>query len=528
MPPKKWTYDSCKEVAIKFDTLKEFRCTYPSAYAAAKKNNWISQYNWMAIGKNAGYWDYDKCYAEALKYNTISDFAKGCSSAHFRAKENEWIKDYTWFVDGKIQSAKKRTIWDYEACYKLALKCRKKSELKEKNNRAYNVARKNGWFKDYTWFLSDDVIRHQKRPSRVKWTFETCRQEAIKYKTRGEFSKGSPSAYTISNRNNWIEEFDWLDRIGNIYNNMIDNVYAYFFYDFHAVYVGRTINPADRHLNHTTNDKSSVYKFSILHGISMPRMTILEDKLTIIQGLKKEDYYRKKFESDGWKVLNIAKTGKKSGSLGGLGSGKWTYRTCYNEAKKYKTLKEFRKKSPSAYNVSCKNNWQNDYVWLTTVLHKGGYWNYERCYQEARKYETRKQFQVGNASAYDKALKEKWINDYEWFAPSASAPKWDYDSCFIEAKKYTKLADFIKNCGRTYKVAKDNDWIKDYIWLKKKDISKKVVLQYSLQGKFIARYNGVREATRINGFSSNSGISMCCNGKLNYAYGFIWRYENDE
>ncbi|MBP3288882.1 MAG: hypothetical protein J6L79_06595, partial [Muribaculaceae bacterium] len=78
------------------------------------------------------------------------------------------------------------------------------------------------------------------------------------------------------------------------------------------------------------------------------------------------------------------------------------------------------------------------------------------------------------------------------------------------------------------KVAKDNDWIKDYIWLKKKDISKKVVLQYSLQGKFIARYNGVREATRINGFSSNSGISMCCNGKLNYAYGFIWRYENDE
>lgn len=93
--------------------------------------------------------------------------------------------------------------------------------------------------------------------------------------------------------------------------------------------------------------------------------------------------------------------------------------------------------------------------------------------------------------------------------------------------KYKKLADFIKNCGRGYKIAKEKDWIKDYTWLIKKDISRKAVLQFSLKGEFIARYNGVREATRINGFRSNSGISMCCNGKLKKAYGYIWKYEDE-
>ena len=71
--------------------------------------------------------------------------------------------------------------WDYNACYELAKQCVKKSEMKSKNQRAYIVALRNGWFSDYTWFLSDDVIRHQKRPSRVKWSYERCKELALQY-----------------------------------------------------------------------------------------------------------------------------------------------------------------------------------------------------------------------------------------------------------------------------------------------------------------------------------------------------------
>ncbi len=479
----------------------------------------------MSVCKNAGYWDYDKCYAEAKKYSTVSEFAKGNGSAHYRAKENGWIKDYCWFVDGKTVSAHRRTKWDYDSCYKLAQECIKKSEFKEKNNRAYNVARKNGWFEDYYWFLSDEVIRHQKRPSRVKWTYERCREEALRFETLAKFSKAFPSAYTVANRNGWIDDFDWLFRTGNIYEANIDNVYAYFFVELKSVYVGRTVDPSARDTGHNVNENSAVFKFASENEVSIPNMTILESGLTLLEGLDKEDYYRQKYHNEGWNVLNVAKTGRKSGSLGGLGSGKWNYKSCYKEALKYKTLKEFRKKSPSAYNVVCKNGWQDDYVWLKTIPHKAGYWSYEKCYEEAKKYKTRTQFQKGSGSAYDKALKENWLDDYVWFAPSVSSFKWDFERCYSEAKKYTKLTDFIRNGGGAYNVSRKNDWIKRFTWLIKKDISKKSVLQYSLDGKFIARYNGVREACRLNGFRSNSGISQCCNGKLKSHKGFVWKYD---
>lgn len=192
MPKKKWDYNSCREEALKHTTLKEFRIENPSAYNAANKNKWISEFTWLKVGRNAGFWTYERCYEEAKKCKTINEFANNCPGGHFRAKANGWVNDYDWFEDGKKISAQKRKIWNYDACYKLATECKKKSELKEKNNRAYNVARKNGWFKDYIWFLPDEEIRHQKRPTRVIWSYEKCREEALKYNTRGDFSKGSP------------------------------------------------------------------------------------------------------------------------------------------------------------------------------------------------------------------------------------------------------------------------------------------------------------------------------------------------
>ena len=43
-------------------------------------------------------------------------------------------------------------------------------------------------------------------------------------------------------------------------------------------------------------------------------MEIIEDGLTIKQGLEREDYYVRKFKEEGWNVLNKMKTGIVSGS----------------------------------------------------------------------------------------------------------------------------------------------------------------------------------------------------------------------
>lgn len=56
--------------------------------------------------------------------------------------------------------------------------------------------------------------------------------------------------------------------------------------------------------------------------------------------------------------------------------------------------------------------------------------------------------------------------------------------------------------------------------------TKKAVLQFTLNGKFIRRWDGCREAGRGIDIKSSSNISMCCRGILKKAAGFIWEFEN--
>ena len=56
----------------------------------------------------------------------------------------------------------------------------------------------------------------------------------------------------------------------------------------------------------------------------------------------------------------------------------------------------------------------------------------------------------------------------------------------------------------------------------------KKVIQYDLNGNFVAEYFGIREASRQTGVN-NAHIGDCCNKVKNRksAGGFIWRFEND-
>ena len=51
------------------------------------------------------------------------------------------------------------------------------------------------------------------------------------------------------------------------------------------------------------------------------------------------------------------------------------------------------------------------------------------------------------------------------------------------------------------------------------------VLQYSLEGKFIKRYESAGEAERLNSIS-RSKVGECCRGKRKTAGGYIWKYDN--
>lgn len=237
-------------------------------------------------------WTYDTCYSEAKKYQTKNQFRIGCYSAYRKARKEGWFEDYTWIVNGYALEGKKRRKWNYESCFEEAKKYKSRTEFQygKGSSCAYKLARKEGWLKDYTWFSPSPKENGY-------WTKEQCYKEAKKYNYMVEFRHESASAYTIARREKWLDDYDWL--------------------------------------------------------------------------IKKHKH--------------------------------WTYQECFEIAQKYSTKTDYKNASPSAYAASLDNEWLGDYIWFHEKP-RPKYWTQERCYEEASKYKTKKEF-ASNSSAYSIACK---------------------------------------------------------------------------------------------------------------------------
>ena len=397
-------------------------------------------------------WNYETCYEEAKKYSTRTEFYKGCSRAYKAAWKNKWLDDYDWFEEIR----KPMGYWTYEICYEEAKKYSTRSEFQRECGSAYVVARQNKWLDDYIWFVNGNKRAAEKK---TKWNKETCYEEAKKYSTRSEFQKGCSGAYNVARQNKWLDDYDWfIEGRFKLFNDKVDSVYVYIFSD-NTVYIGRTLmkRQENRRIEHQ-NDNVGLY--AKYNNLNMPNMQILEENLTLKEGLEREDYWLNWYKNNGYYVLNKAKTGVGSGSLGAIDNGKWNKETCYEEAKKYSTRTEFYKGCGSAYAVAWKNKWLDDYDWFKRPVVYNKKWSYETCYIEAKKYKTKREFKKECSGAYTVACKNKWIDDYIWFEEIRKPNGyWTYETCYEEAKKYSTRSEFKKGCGSAYVVARKNGWM---------------------------------------------------------------------
>jgi hypothetical protein len=86
--------------------------------------------------------------------------------------------------------------------------------------------------------------------------------------------------------------------------------------------------------------------------------------------------------------------------------------------------------------------------------------------------------------------------------------------------------DISRACLSVNQTFKGFYWSYEYLepFKSKNDKRKKEVFQYSIDGKFIAKYNSVAEASRQTGLSKTC-ISRVCRGERERSKGFIWKYE---
>lgn len=207
---------------------------------------------------------------------------------------------------------------------------------------------------------------HEAHSNRMKgkgliYTKEIVFEIAKSCKCRSEFQKLNQQAYHVARINSWLDEMDWFGipqrhkPIENIRNNI---VYIYEFPN-KVAYIGRTNNLKKRHKEHKREHKhsngkisiSQVLKYANDNSLLVPQPIILKNDLTLSESRAIEDEMCEKYKRDGYHLLNIAKTGINSGSIGAALLYD-NYDEILEKAKTCKSRSEFKRNFGSMYNAA--------------------------------------------------------------------------------------------------------------------------------------------------------------------------------
>lgn len=482
LPNGYWTKELVMEEAHKYKSSGEFKKGSRLAYNAAQNHGWLKEFTWFIPPKNAKKWNYETCFDEAQKYTSKPEFRQNSITAYCIARDKGWLSEYTWLEEHKIYS--------YEECLIKAKEFDYYNDFRYKAHPYYMVARKRGWLREYSWLIKEPVEPHNK-----KWKYDTCYAEAKKYKTRSAFNKGCSGAYDVARRNGWLADYTWMPDLTEL-DAKVDSVYCYLFEEQNAAYVGRTLMYRQhiRDVEHGNYEKDAVYRFAHEHSCDIPKMIIIEENLTIQQGREREDYWRKYYESKGYFMLNKAVTGIKSGSIGALASGKWTFEKAYNIAQAFQTVNEMCEEYEYLYKISKARGWLEKFDWFRGEeirIEKATKWTEDVCREEALKYKSRKDFRKYCRGAYDKAQECGWLEGYTWLSYFKPLSEWDYESCKEEASKYSNKFEFQKHSYGAYKSSLKNGWLDEFYPVPLRrvldyDTCKQLASKYRTKGELLA------------------------------------------
>lgn len=408
-----------------------------------------------------------KEYEEKYTKEVCRELCSRCKNRHDFSKEysmcygflkrmhEDWLEEFLPIKKHKLS---------YENCYNRAKKFQTIKDFCKQDHSAYQKALREGWITDFTW------LSYSQLPSGY-WTYETCYEEAKKYTTLSDYVKNAIGAYVKSVKNGWNKDYTWLKR-AEISTKNEYVIYMYENTEKKSVYVGLTKDLKRRHKQHHDGEKKhgvmvydNVHKYFESIGEEVPEPIILQSDIYANEAQEYEQFYIEYFKDEGLNVINKAK----GGSLGG-GGKLWTKETCHKEALKYKTKVEFRKNALGAFVAAKKNGWIDDYTWLETTQKPSGYWIYERCYNEALKYQTLRDFIKNGGGAYGAAKRNGWLEDFKWLKRSDKTHKnyWTYERCKEEASKYNNKSEFRIKSINAYQATRKNGWLYDFFQNEKK------------------------------------------------------------
>ena len=195
------------------------------------------------------------------------------------------------------------------------------------------------------------------------WSYEECKKEASKYKSRCEFRDVKGGAYNSARKNGWLDD---------ICSHM------------------KTLKLPNGHWNNKENCR--------LAALESPDRTFFKENYTSAYAISYKN---------GWLDEIISHLERKNKSY-------WKSKeNCKKAALTTDSRAEFGKKFPTAYKFSRKNKWMDDICsHMKNKKVPNGYWNKENCMKIACSVNNKQEFKKTNRVAYESSYKNNWLDEF--------------------------------------------------------------------------------------------------------------------
>lgn len=419
-----WTKEHCAEEAKKYSTRTQFQRMASGAWSAANKKGWLEEIcSHMEIRWQRKWDTKEKCAKEAEKYSNRTDFQRHSPGAWNAANKHDWLDE----ICSKMETYGnlfKRCIYAFEFSNMSVyigltdnIQRRKRQHLNNSNSAVYKHIQKTSLtptlqiLHEYTdkelakilekFYIEDyrnkgwNILNRAKAGSLggkyVFWTYEECKSHALQCNTRSEFITKYPGAYASAIKNKWLDDIcQHMEIKFEIKNNP------------ETVRLEALKYKTRQEFRHCSN---SAYEYARKHHL-------LD---TICNHMTRP-----------------------------LPKVKWTDETILEEAKKYSSKDDFRKACSAAYTIAHKRGIIEEVCsHMASTRKKRDYWTFEQCQKAASKYQSRNDFKKNDGSAYSTAVRNGWIEQIcSNMVKPAPKIKWTHEKLAEEAKKYNSKKDF--------------------------------------------------------------------------------------
>lgn len=144
---------------------------------------------------------------------------------------------------------------------------------------------------------------------------------------------------------------------------------------------------------------------------------------------------------------------------------------CIEDAIKYKSTSEWKKKSPRVYGYAMRKKWLGKCRTAMFEIHgdefnggakPSGYWTKERCMEDAKNHNSKYQWRKANSSAYGIALKKKWLDEccahMTQLQDQKPAGYWTKERCMESASKHDNRNEWYRANSGAVAAARKNEW----------------------------------------------------------------------